>query len=46
MDKKSLLIIDDDKAILKSFKDLLEMKGYRVDTAENGRPMRDSITWH
>jgi len=37
MEKKSVLIIDDDKAILASFKDLLEMNGYRVGTAENGR---------
>jgi DNA-binding NtrC family response regulator len=37
MEKKSILIIDDDKAVLASFRDLLEMKGYRVGTAENGR---------
>jgi DNA-binding NtrC family response regulator len=37
MEKKSVLIIDDDKAVLASFRDLLEMKGYRVGTAENGR---------
>ncbi len=37
MERKSVLIIDDDKAVLASFKDILEMKGYRVGTAENGR---------
>lgn len=37
MDKKCILIIDDDIAILTSLKSLLEMNGFRVDTAKNGR---------
>ncbi len=37
MDKKCVLIIDDDIAILASLKSLLEMNGFRVDTAKNGR---------
>ncbi len=36
-EKKSILIVDDDKAILKSLKDILESEGYSVDTAETGR---------
>jgi len=36
-EKKSILIVDDDKAILKSLKDILESEGYIVDTAETGR---------
>jgi len=35
--KKNILIVDDDKDILKSFKQILESEGYCVDTAENGR---------
>jgi len=36
-EKKSILIVDDDKAILKSLKDILQSEGYIVDTAETGR---------
>ncbi len=36
-EKKSILIVEDDKAILKSLKDILQLEGYSVDTAENGR---------
>ena len=35
--KKSILIVEDDKAIIKSFKDILQSEGYSVDTAETGR---------
>lgn len=37
MDKKCILIIDDDISILTSLKSLLEMNGFWVDTAKNGR---------
>jgi len=37
VEKKSILIVDDDEAILKSFKEILELEGYDVDTAENGK---------
>lgn len=37
MEKKSTLIVDDDKALLKSFKDMLQSRGYSVDTAETCR---------
>ncbi len=36
MEKKSILIVDDDKAILQSLNDVLRSKGYTVDTAETG----------
>jgi len=37
MDKKFILLVDDDKGILKSFSAILELKGYRVSTAESGQ---------
>jgi DNA-binding NtrC family response regulator len=37
MEKKSILVVDDDKAILDSFKAILKSEGYSVDTAETGR---------
>ena len=37
MDKKFILVVDDDKGILKSFSAILELKGYRVSTAESGQ---------
>lgn len=36
-EKKSVLIVEDDKVIIKSLKDILQSKGYSVDTAETGR---------
>ena len=33
---KSILIVDDDQGILKSFKDILEPEGYKVDTVTTG----------
>src|SRR5262245_7053216 len=35
--RKSILLVDDDRAILSSFKDLLVPHGYDVDTSETGR---------
>lgn len=35
--KHNILLVDDDKAILDSFRDLLVPRGYNVDTAETGR---------
>lgn len=34
---KSILVVDDDKSILKSLESILKMKGYRVETAETGQ---------
>lgn len=36
-EKKSILVVDDDRSILRSFRQILESEGYRVDTAETGR---------
>ena len=37
MEKKRILIVDDDKVLLKSFKEIFETEGYTVDTAETGK---------
>jgi len=34
MERKSILIVDDDPGILNSFKEILEPEGYTVDTAQ------------
>ncbi len=34
---KNILVVDDDRAILSGFKDILESNNYAVDTAESGR---------
>ena len=37
MDKKSILIIDNEKGILSVLWEILTLEGYKVDTAESGR---------
>jgi len=37
VEKKSILIVDDDKDILQTLKNILQQKGYSVETAETGR---------
>lgn len=37
MKKKSILVVEDDKAILKGLKGILQSEDYRVDTAETGQ---------
>ncbi len=37
MEKQRILIVEDDKTVLKNFKEILELEGYIVDTAENGK---------
>ena len=36
MESKRILIVDDEKDILQSMKEILELEGYTVDTAETG----------
>ena len=36
-EKKSILVVDDDRIILESLGIILQSEGYRVDTAETGR---------
>jgi len=38
---KRILAVDDDKAVLRNFKQILELEGYIVDTAETGRDAID-----
>ena len=37
MEKKRILIVDDDKSLLESLTEILKLEGYEVDTAETGR---------
>jgi DNA-binding NtrC family response regulator len=43
MDKKRILVIDDDLVILKGFKLLLETKNYLVSTAETGKDALEMV---
>ena len=36
MEKKRILVVDDDEAIIRSFKEILESKGYLVEMAKTG----------
>jgi two-component system, NtrC family, response regulator AlgB len=44
--RKSILIVDDDQGILKSFKEILEPEGYSVDTAETAVDAVDKCRTH
>jgi len=37
MERKSILLVDDDRAILESLSEILRLNGYAVDTAESGQ---------
>ena len=37
MEKRSILIVDDDISLLKSLTEILQLEGYNVDTARTGR---------
>jgi DNA-binding NtrC family response regulator len=37
LEKKSILVIDDDKIVLNSIAEALRLEGYKVDTAETGK---------
>ncbi len=37
MEKKRILVVDDDRTVIESLKGILESEGYSVDTAERGR---------
>lgn len=39
--KKSILLVDDDKSILRTFTRILEKSGYNIDTAETGKEATD-----
>lgn len=42
-DQKSILIVDDDKSILRMFSRILEKAGYTVDTAETGQETTEKL---
>ena len=37
MEKKRILVIDDDEVVRRNFKAILELEGYNVETAETGK---------
>jgi len=37
VEKKNILVVDDDKSVLGSLKDILQSEGFSVDVAETGR---------
>jgi DNA-binding NtrC family response regulator len=41
LEKKRILVIDDDEVVLKNFKAILELEGYIVDTAVTGKEAID-----
>ncbi|RLI33138.1 hypothetical protein DRO66_10635 [Candidatus Bathyarchaeota archaeon] len=44
--KKSILVVDDDKAILKYAKGILQLEGYDVDVAETGFDAMEKSSTH
>jgi len=44
--KKSILIVDDDKSILRIFTRILQRQGYNTDTSETGREAIEKIDNH
>jgi CheY-like chemotaxis protein len=46
MKKAHVLVVDDDRDIRESFRDLLEAEGYAVSTAANGREALDFLAAH
>src|SRR5438874_8753476 len=43
LNRKHILVVDDDPGIVESLKDLLEAEGYHVETASNGREALDML---
>jgi|WetSurMetagenome_2_1015567.scaffolds.fasta_scaffold1072485_1 DNA-binding NtrC family response regulator len=42
--KRTMLVIDDDRAILRSFSRIFEKKGYFVSTAETGKEAQEKLS--
>ena len=42
--KKKILIIDDDKSILRTFSRILQKNGYEIDVAETGKEAMEKST--
>lgn len=43
MQKKRILVVDDDKTILASLKQIIEVEGFIVDTVETGKEALEKI---
>jgi DNA-binding NtrC family response regulator len=41
--KNRILLVDEDKTILESFRQILEMEGFEVDTAESGKHSLEKV---
>ena len=41
--KNRILVVDEDKTILESFRQILEMEGFGVDTAESGKQSLEKV---
>ena len=45
-DSRDILIVDDDKAVLRSLRKLLELRGYSVETARTGKEATKKLEKH
>lgn len=41
METRTILVVDDDKSILRTFTCILQKNGYKIDTAETGKEARE-----
>ncbi len=44
--KKTILVVDDDKSILRTFTRILQKSGYEIDTAETGKEAMEKTVRH
>jgi DNA-binding response OmpR family regulator len=44
--KKTILVVDDDKSILRTFTRILQKSGYEIDTAETGKEAMEKTENH
>jgi DNA-binding response OmpR family regulator len=44
--KKTILVVDDDKSILRTFSRILQKSGYEIDTAETGKEAMEKTENH
>jgi len=45
-DSRDILIVDDDKAVIRSLKEILESQGYSVETARTGKEATKKLEKH
>lgn len=46
MEKKRILIVDDDRSLLKSLTEILKMEGHEIDVAETGHEAIEKSKTH